>query len=138
MAGNNNKQNATEAALPLMAAAVLNNATGGDTDALRSILAELATDQLEARRKDKNRKDRMALAAIQTVKEQIEQKKLREANCSHERQDKTSRLAGQRLSGTGQLCLVCQFCTKEFHQPPLEGQEAPPRHLIPGADSIGA
>lgn len=135
---NNNpkdKPNAAEAAIPLMAAAMIQQG-GGNDDALRALVNELAQTQLERARKEKEKKERLELSAIQTVKEQTAQRKQREDNCSHLRQDNTSRLAGQRLSN-GQICLVCQFCGKEFHHPPQEDQVDIPRHLRPPADSIG-
>lgn len=132
MAKNTNES----AALPLLATAALQNG-GATNEQLQSLLSQLLQDQIEARNKDKQRRERLALNAIQATKDAKAAKTLEQARCAHKRQDDTPRLTGQYITGTGQLALVCLFCQKEFHLPPLEGQEAPPRHLLPSADIIG-
>lgn len=131
-----NKNEKLDAALPLLATAALSGAGATDND-LQQLVKQLLQDQLENRNKVKQREERLALNAARAAKDAAEAKATEQSRCSHKRQDDTSRLTGQYLTGTGQLCLVCMFCAKEFHLPPQEGQEAPPRHLIPSADVIG-
>lgn len=137
MAHNNNanKSNAADAAIPLMAAAMIQQG-GGDNDAIRQIVLDLAKEQLAEREKKRKAKEKLELSAIEAVREQALQKKQKEDNCSHQRQDGKTRLAGQRLSN-GQICLVCQFCHKEFHHPPQADQVDIPIHLRPNSDAIG-
>lgn len=129
------KQQIPDAMLPIMAQAALGGGPVDDT--LKALLGELLQDALEQRRKEKDKKERLALSAVQAAKEQAEAVGIEQRRCSHKKQDGHSRLTGQYLSGTGQLALVCTFCAKNYHNPPLEGQEAAPRELIPSADIIG-
>ena len=122
--------------LPILAASALGNATGGD-DRVKELLVELIEDQLERRRKEKDKIKRMAESAVQAAKEEKAMRDAQQKHCNHRKQDDSTRLSGQRLSGTGQISLVCKFCGKNFFMPPTEGQEAPPRDLIPSADEIG-
>jgi len=123
-----------DALLPIMAQAVL---SGETNDTLKELLNGLLGDMLERRKKEQALKQRRALSAIQAAKEAEETQAREQANCNHLKQDDTTRLHGQYLTGTGQLALVCSFCGKNYHLPALEGQEAPPRQLIPPMDQIG-
>jgi hypothetical protein len=134
MAQPKNTNDGMAAALPLLAQAAL----GSNADPqLAELLKELVNDQLEQRRKLRARQERLAASAVQAAQDNEAQKLAQQRACNHLKQDDTTRLAGQYLSGNGQLALVCMFCGKEFHLPPLAGQEAPPKHLMPSGDSIG-
>jgi putative protein kinase ArgK-like GTPase of G3E family len=136
MAQAQNKDKGLEAALPILATAALNG-SGIGNDELRVLLTELVQDQLDTRRKERQRRERLAAAAVESAKEEKAQREQQQKNCSHTKQDDSTRLAGQFLSGTGQLSLVCTFCGKNYFHPALPGQEEPPRHLIPSRDVIG-
>lgn len=134
MAQTDNKKNAADAMLPLLATAAL----GGNGDpGLAALLKELVEDQLDKRRKEKDKAIRLAESSVQSAKEEKEMRESQQKRCSHRKQDDSTRLCGQYLSGTGQLTLVCTYCGKNYFLPPREGQEAPPRELIPSADVLG-
>lgn len=120
--------------LPLMAAAVLG---GTGDDSLKELIGELVKDQLEKRRKERLRAERLAESAVQAAKEEKAVREAQQRRCTHRKQDNSTRLAGQYLSGTGQLSLVCLFCGKNYFLPAHDGQEAPPKELIPPGDEIG-
>ena len=136
MAQTKNTNSTNENLLPLMATAALQGA-GADNNQIQELIGLLLKDQLAVREKEKQRKERLSLNSIAATAEAIAAKSGEQDRCPHLKQDNTSRLTGQRLSGTGQIALVCTYCHKEFHMPPQEGQVAPPRHLIPSADIIG-
>lgn len=122
--------------MPILAATALGNATGGD-DRIKSLLIELIEDQMEKRRKEKDKSKRLAESAVQAAKEEKEMRESQQRRCNHRKQDGYTRLVGQRVTGTGQISLVCQFCNKNFFMPPFNGQIAPPQDLIPNGDEIG-
>jgi len=124
--------------MPILAAAALHGA-GASDDQVKSLLVELLQGQVDKRKKDKERAERYALNAVQAAEEEQKFRHSEQAKCNHLKQDNSTRLSGQRLSGTGQVSLVCKFCHKNYYWPPILelGQEAPPRHLIPPGDEIG-
>lgn len=119
--------------LPVMAMAALSKGDEGT----QALMKELVEDLLKERRVKKARKDAFAMSAIRATQQAEKAKSIEKANCSHKTKKDETRLRGQRLSGTGQICLVCTWCNDEFFMPPLEGQKAPPRNLIPSMDVIG-
>jgi hypothetical protein len=119
---------------PLGLAAV---AQGANNDPeLQALVLEFLKDELKKRKDEKERRLALARSAAEAAREQMEAIAARQRSCTHRDQANNTRLAGQRLSN-GQVALVCQFCAKEFFMPPREGQEAPPRDLLPPADRIG-
>jgi hypothetical protein len=104
---------------------------------IKDMLKILVGDALQKRQKERDRAEKQMLSAAQASKEYHEEQRRKQARCSHRNQMKQTRLAGQRLTGTGQISLVCQYCNKNFFLPPLEGQDAPPNELIPPVDEIG-
>lgn len=133
MAQTDNKKTNADAMLPLLATAAL----GGGDPALAALLKELVEDQLDKRRKEKDKAIRLAESSVQSAKEEKEMREQQQKRCSHRKQDDSTRLCGQYLSGTGQLTLVCTYCGKNYFAPPRAGQEAPPRELVPSPDVIG-
>jgi hypothetical protein len=112
--------------------------SGGSMDPeIKDMLKILVGDALQKRQKERDRAEKQMLSAAQASKEYHEEQRRKQARCSHRNQMKQTRLAGQRLTGTGQISLVCQYCNKNFFLPPLEGQDAPPNELIPPVDEIG-
>ena len=136
MAQNKTNDVKPEAVLPVLASAMLEGA-GATNPQLQEYIAALLGDQLAARDKEKAKRERLAMNSVQAAQEAELARAQKQSQCSHLKQDDTTRLVGQRLTGTRQIALVCQFCAKEYHMPPLEGQEAPPRDLLPSADIIG-
>jgi len=119
---------------PLGLAAV---AQGANNDPeLQTLVLEFLKDELKKRKEEKERRRALALSAAEAAREQMESIRARQESCTHRDQANNTRLAGQKLSN-GQVCLVCQFCAKEFYLPPEKGQEAPPRELMPNSDRIG-
>jgi hypothetical protein len=128
-----------EANLPILALAALKGGASEGGTPLDALLTELATDLLSSRKKEKAKKEQMALNAIQVAKEDKERTTREKRRCSHRNQKGESRLSGQVLSN-GQLCLICKFCHQEFFEPPKKeyDQIAPPRDLYPPTDEIGS
>ncbi len=127
-------------ALPLLAAAAIGNAQGPDGEknsALNSILAQLLGDELEKRQKAKAKNEKMLLQNALAAKDEMEARETRIRTCSHRKQDQSTRLAGQRTSGSGRIVLVCQFCNAEFFEPALAGERPVPSGLWPSGDQIG-
>jgi hypothetical protein len=135
---NQQKQAEISELLPALAMTALKNASGnsGASDAL---FTELLEDIMEERRKKKARAEKLRLNSVDAAKEESRIKSIEKRNCSHRDQRDHTRLSGQYLSGTGQLCLVCKWCGKEYHHPPNAalGQESPPRELMPSRDELG-
>jgi hypothetical protein len=131
----NNKQTAD--ILPPIALAAL----GADTDPeMKDYIKSLIQDRLAERSKEQRMAERCAKNAVQQAQEEIAARAARVRNCNHLKQDnRSTRLAGQKLSGTGQVALVCQFCHDVFHIPADKslGQKEPAIHLIPQTDEIG-
>jgi hypothetical protein len=119
--------------LPTLAMAALSK---GD-EATQELMKELVTDLLMERREKKARKEKQRLGAIQATKDAENQKSIEKKNCSHRNKAGGTRLRGQYLSGTHQLCLVCTWCGDEFHKPARDGQKVPPPELMPSGDVIG-
>jgi hypothetical protein len=131
------KSDMTEA-LPVMAMAMMEKGTGESGSKAQALLGEFLQDVMEERRAKKARAERLRLNSVKIAKEDAERRSQEKANCSHRNQRGETRLRGQYLSGTKQLCLVCMFCSDEFHRPPMgNGQKAPPPELVPSADVIG-
>ncbi len=124
-----------EEVLPAMAAMAIQGGTGDD--AAKKLLVEYLEDALAERRKRKEQAERLAQASVEATKEYVKTREAEIARCSHRKQDGSTRLSGQRLSGTGQLCLVCKYCGADFFDPPLPGQRPIPRELMPPSDEIG-
>lgn len=120
--------------LPMQAALL---AQAGLPPELQAMMLEEMRETLEARKAARTKKEKQALANAEAAQESARQKAQEQGRCSHLKQDGTTRLGGQYISGTGQLFLTCQFCHIEYHSPALKGQVEPPRHLIPPADQIG-
>ena len=124
-------------ALPVLAMSMLQGATGGDNPASQ-LLNELAADLLAERKKKAAQREAIEKNAILAAQDEKRYKDQEKRRCSHRNQIGDTRLSGQILSN-GQLCLVCKWCHKEYHEPPNKelGQEAPPRELFPTMDEIG-
>lgn len=135
MAGKQEQQKTAEMAdlVPALAMAALSK---GD-DAVQVLMKELVTDMLEERRAKKTRKEAFMKNAVKHAQEDAAIRSREKAMCSHRNPRGETRLRGQYLSGTKQLCLVCTFCGDEFHRPAREGQKTPPEALMPSADVIG-
>lgn len=138
-----NEQKA-EIPVPILATAALNAAgqqaePGSDGARIQQLLIQLIEDQLDKRNKEKQQRERLALSAIAAAADEKRMRTAQQKHCAHRKQDNTTRLVGQHISGTGQLSLVCQFCNANFYYPPDEklGQIAPPRDLMPTPDEIG-
>jgi hypothetical protein len=126
-------------ASPLQAANALAMSDGMPPE-LREMLIEELRDQMEARKRAKQKKENQAIANAQATMDEQKGRIAKQALCSHLKPDnKTTRLAGQFISGTGQLCLMCVHCYKEFFRPPNAalGQVDIPNHLMPQDDAIG-
>lgn len=119
--------------LPVLAMAALSK---GD-ESTQVLMKELVEDLLKERREKKERKEKLALSAIRATQQAEKAKSQEKSMCSHKNKKNETRLRGQRLSGTGQICLVCTWCNDEFFMPPLEGQKKPPAELVPSMDIIG-
>jgi len=106
---------------------------------LQQLLREELRGRLLEGQRVKKMRERAALSAIDATRDAAMQKANEQSRCSHRKIDNSTRLGGQFLSGTGQLCLTCQYCHIEYFAPPNAalGQVAPPRELIPPADQIG-
>lgn len=135
MAQNNRVSTEDPNTMPIMAMAALNGS--GDPEALE-LVKEMLREHKGKRDKEKLKKERQALSSAQAAADSLEAQKHKQSRCSHRKQNNETRLVGQRLSGTRQVCLKCQFCAIEYFAPPMEGQIAPPTHLIPPADEIGS
>ena len=121
--------------LPAMAALAIKGGEGDER--LKSLLIAALEDSLQERQKRKEQQERLAKASIEATKEYIKTREEEIARCDHRKQDGSTRLSGQRLSGTGQICLVCKKCGADFFDPALEGQRPVPKDLWPSADEIG-
>jgi len=118
---------------PVLAMAAL---SGGD-GAKQARLEEYFQELLEEQRAKKARRENQKKQAIKATQDAINQKSMEKKMCSHRNKMGRTRLGGQYLSGTHQLCLVCTWCNDEFHKPAFEGQKEPPPELIPSGDVIG-
>jgi hypothetical protein len=126
--------------VPLMAAAMLAGNGAGSNEEVNELLREILREVKDKRQAEREKAERLALQAVEATREATEQRERMQAACSHLKQDNTStRLVGQRVTGTGQIVLTCQWCAKMYHIPPdpALGQVAPPRNLVPSADGIG-
>lgn len=126
--------------VPLMAAAVLAGGSGQTNGEVQELLLELLRDVQAKRTEERQKAERMAMQAVETTKEAAEETRRKQASCNHRKQDNVStRLVGQRVTGTGQLVLTCQWCGKTYFTPAdvEKGQEACPRDLLPHVDAIG-
>lgn len=127
--------------LPILAAAMVQNAAGTDGSGvntlLNGMLVKLLQEEVANREKNQARREKMLLQNALSAKEAAEQKAAERANCSHRNQLNETRLRGQRLSGTGQINLLCTFCQESFFSPALPGQKSVPADLWPNADMIG-
>ena len=120
----------------LMAAALLSKeGVGGDE--VKELLKDLLQEQVAARKKHNTHLAAMAQNRVDAAKEMQQVKESEWRRCNHRKQDGTTRLSGQRLTGTGQICLVCKYCGMDFFYPALEGQKEVPRDLWPTGDEIG-
>lgn len=125
--------------VPLLAAAVLSQAGATNSEA-QELLLDILREVKGKRDAEREKAERLAKAAVEATREADEQRKRVQAGCNHRKQDNVStRLVGQRVTGTGQLVMTCQWCNKMFHNPPdlSQGQEAAPRELLPHGDLIG-
>jgi hypothetical protein len=125
-------------ALPVLALAAMEGADGAGKGVMSQLLQELASDLLAERKKKAAQREAIEKNAILAAQDEKRYKDQEKRRCSHRNQIGDSRLSGQILSN-GQLCLVCKWCHKEYHEPPIKelGQEAPPRELYPTMDEIG-
>ena len=125
-------------ALPVLAMSLLSGAAGSENNAASQLMQELAADLLAERKKKKAQQEALAKNAIHAAQEEKKYRDQEKRRCSHRNQIGDTRLSGQILSN-GQLLLVCKWCHKEYHEPPIKemGQEAPPRELYPTMDEIG-
>jgi hypothetical protein len=114
-------------------------ALGADSDPeMREYVKDLIRDRMVIREKEKKQQERMARNAVQAAEDEARTKANKIASCNHMKQDnRETRLVGQFLSGTGQLCTTCQWCGVMFHNPPLANQTAAPLNLLPHRDGIG-
>jgi len=129
-----NKQK--EEVVPILAAVAMQQAAGGD-EKLKELLTALLEDQIERRKQEKEKAKRLAEQAVQAAQEYERMVLAKQSTCSHTKQDGRTRLAGQRVSGDGRVCLVCQFCFKTFWHPAKEGENPVPAGLMPPSDEIG-
>lgn len=112
---------------------------GGMPPELQEMILQELREGLEAKQKAKAKKDNQALANIQATQDAIAHQNRVRNQCPHRKLDGQTQLAGQYLTGTGQLFLTCQGCHKEFFHPvdASLGQNAIPQALMPGQDQIG-
>lgn len=137
MAGNKTlRDEPAQDVLPLLAQAALGNAT--QDPETQQLLKMLIQEKLEERNKEKQKRERLALSAAQAVKEKMAADEAERRSCNHLKQDnRSTRLCGQKVTGTGQYALTCTWCGQMFHIPALKGQQEPPRHLVPSMDVVG-
>ena len=121
--------------IPILAAAAIQN--GGGNNEASEMLNLLIREEMEKRNKERDKRLALAEQGARRSKENREHKLAEQNRCSHRKQDGSTRLRGQRLSGTDQINLVCMFCHKCFYAPPLPGQEDVPKELWPTPDEIG-
>jgi len=123
--------------LPLLTVAAQLANSGGASEEINNLLRSLLVEEVDKRKKNAEKRERMLRSNAMAAKEQALAKEQAQNQCTHRDQLNESRLAGQVLSGTGQLNLVCKWCHKSYYNPPLEGQEAAPRELLPRAEAMG-
>jgi len=109
----------------------------GEDPEIREAVREFLRDYLEEYKRRKQERQQFIQNRLDIIKQEEANRNRLQERCTHRKEDGTSRLAGQRLSGTGQICLVCMGCAKTFYMPAQEGQEPVPPDLIPHGDAIG-
>jgi len=120
----------------LLAMALLQKEGLGGAEA-KELLNELLKEQFDLREKNKTHQKALAMNRVTAAKEMQQIKEADWKRCNHRKQDNTTRLSGQRLTGTGQICLVCKYCGMDFFHPPIGDQRAVPKDLWPTGDEIG-
>ena len=119
---------------PALAVAALSNGAGGEA---AELVKELVKDIMAERQAKKERQEKLRLQSVQATKEMMQAKSMEKQMCSHRNKLGKTRLGGQRLSGTNQVCLICTWCQKDFYSPAFEGQTPIPPDLMPSWDVIG-
>lgn len=138
-----NTKNAAEELMQLSALTASANALGGNANPeLQAALTEAIKEILDNKRKNAENEEQVRKEQVEAIRIATAAKKAQQAACRHRKENNETALGGQRIGGfdTGhpvQLTLVCSHCNKNFHNPPLAGQEAAPVELIPPANVLG-
>jgi len=122
--------------IPTEVAIALANIDKLDDD-LKAAIKEILVDYVETVRERKRQREQFVQNRLKIIQQEREARRSEQERCTHRKEDGSSRLVGQRLTGTGQLCFVCLGCAKSFYYPAYEGQEEVPKELIPHSDAIG-
>lgn len=141
--GKPSSKTAAEDLLQLSALTASANAMGGAANpelqaALTKAISKILNDSAEREANE----EQVRKEQVESIKRAMAAKKAQQANCRHRKENNETALGGQRIGGfdTGspvQLTLVCSHCNKNYHNPPLQGQEAAPPELIPSAGALG-
>lgn len=143
MARMKSNANAAEELMQLSALTASANALGGNANPeLQAALTEAIKEILGDKKQRQEAEEQVRKEQVESIKQATAARKAQQAACRHRKENNETALGGQRIGGfdTGhpvQLTLVCSHCNKNFHNPPLEGQEAAPVELIPSPGAIG-
>lgn len=140
MAHNNNPINPpvnTQAMAQVVAAAVNNGSNDPVQKELMQLLAKKLKKELEAEETDDAQKAAARKANADNMVLVHEQERLRQNACGHTKpRNMGSALAGQRTH-KGYYVYVCQYCGKNFSNPPQRPEEAVPPELFPDGALVG-